>query len=490
MTPEAARNRPSPSGVSIDVSDARTAERGPAIEGPAWRLSSTVSHLPPDPAGEAAAEAITEIIEGAVVEVVYSPADAPPPPEPDSAPTTATATGEGLAGWRITWIVRLDGPLAGVLTESAPLLEILDTLPGAALRAATLFRADPGGETPKPFTPSMRRALRDTLVTELLGHLPAVRGAAAPTELIGETIEYMIELSGTRVESREVTHGVVIADVFTDKPRLVFEYPADLRPAKRAPLLFDGQRSLLLVDKQGHARFEIQRHRLDKLRPGSAPAPLAVEFVESGSLVAEATGRLGGLGLFLRADRTIWVFVGGQPLLLRRGAHWTAFPLELTAFVASLIGGGRAAGIVVQAAYILSARAQGAILAIVDDRDSLEGIVAPKDRYDLRNEFDHPAMRPETRLHHLIDADDLDAQTLARLAGLDGATIVDRDADLLAYGAIVNSSDSQQEGARTAAAKSLSQTADVVLMVSQDGDITVFHAGTAVATLLGRRPGT
>jgi len=215
-----------------------------------------------------------------------------------------------------------------------------------------------------------------------------------------------------------------------------------------------------------------------------------VEFVESGSLVAEATGRLGGLGLFLRADRTIWVFVGGQPLLLRRGAHWTAFPLELTAFVASLIGGGRAAGIVVQAAYILSARAQGAILAIVDDRDSLEGIVAPKDRYDLRNEFDHPAMRPETRLHHLIDADDLDAQTLARLAGLDGATIVDRDADLLAYGAIVNSSDSQQEGARTAAAKSLSQTADVVLMVSQDGDITVFHAGTAVATLLGRRPGT
>jgi hypothetical protein len=213
-----------------------------------------------------------------------------------------------------------------------------------------------------------------------------------------------------------------------------------------------------------------------------------VEFVESGSLVAEATGRLGGLGLFLRADRTIWAFVGGQPILLRRSAHWTAFPLELTAFIASLIGGGRAAGIVVQAGYILSARGHGAILAIVDDRHLLDDIVSPKDRYDLRNDVDRPAMRPETRLHHLIDAEDLDEQTLARLAGLDGATIVDRDANLLAYGAIVASSDSQQEGARTAAAKTLSQTADAVLMVSQDGDITVFHAGAVVATLLGRRP--
>jgi hypothetical protein len=366
---------------------------------------------------------------------------------------------------------------------------MLNALPVAALRAAALFRPDTGAETPRPFTPSMRRALRDTMAIELLAHHPATRGVSGATELIAETLEYLIELSGTRVESREVTHGVLIADVFTDSPRLHFKYPADLRAAKRAPLLFDGQRSLLLVDTEGHPRFELQRHRLERLSPGTAPAPLLAEFVESGSLVAEATGRLGGLGLFLRADRSIWAFADGQPLLLRRGAHWTAFPLEVTAFVASLIGGGRAAGIVVQAAYILSARGHGAILAIVDDPESLDGVVAPKDRYDRRDEFDRPAMQPETRLHHLIDGEELDEQTLARLAGLDGATIVDRNANLLAYGAIVASSDSQQEGARTAAARSLSQTADVVLMVSQDGDITVFHDGAPVSTLLGRRLG-
>jgi DisA bacterial checkpoint controller nucleotide-binding len=458
--------------------------------GPGWRRSSTVSLLPADPAGEAVAEAITDILEGIAVELAYWPAGAPAPPPAPLGLETASATGDGPPGWRITCTVRVVGPLAAVVTpDSHRLLEMLNALPVAALRAAALFRPDTLAEAPAPLTPSMRRALRDTMAVELLAHHPATGGAAGATELIAETLEYMIELSGTRVEAREVTHGVVIADVFTDSPRLRFNYPADLRAAKRAPLLFDGQRSLLLIDTQGHPRFELQRHRLERLRPDTALAPLSTEFVESGSLVAEATARLGGLGLFLRADRSIWAFADGQPLLLRRGAHWTAFPLELTAFVASLIGGGGAAGIVVQAAYILAAQGHGAILGIVEDRNSVDAIVAPKDRYDLRDEFDRQAMRPETRLHHLIDADSLDAQTLARLAGLDGATIVDRDTNLLAYGAIVTSSASKQEGARTAAAKSLSHTADAVLMVSQDGDITVFHDDARVATLLGRRVG-
>ena len=96
-------------------------------------------------------------------------------------------------------------------------------------------------------------------------------------------------------------------------------------------------------------------------------------------------------------------------------------------------------------------------------------------------------MRVETRLHHLIDASELDAQTLARLAILDGATVLDRDANLLAYGAIVATSDSQYEGARTAAAKTLSETSEVVLKVSVDGDITVFQAGRAIMRLLGQQ---
>jgi hypothetical protein len=40
------------------------------------------------------------------------------------------------------------------------------------------------------------------------------------------------------------------------------------------------------------------------------------DSIESGSLVAEATNVLGGLGFFLRADRSIWTFVDAWPLSL------------------------------------------------------------------------------------------------------------------------------------------------------------------------------
>ena len=46
-------------------------------------------------------------------------------------------------------------------------------------------------------------------------------------------------------------------------------------------------------------------------------------------------------------------------------------------------------------------------------------------------------------------------------------------------------SDSAHEGARTAAARTLSLSADIVLKVSVDGDITVFREAEVVATLLG-----
>jgi hypothetical protein len=309
-------------------------------------------------------------------------------------------------------------------------------------------------------------------------------------DLIGQTIEFLIELSGTRVESHDLTHGVLITDALEQGPRIRLAYPRDVRAAKRAPLLFDGQRSVLVVDPEGLARTELQRHRFARLAPAAEPAPTGRgDRWDSGALVADATRALGGLGFFVRADRSVWTFVDGQPLLVRRGEHWTAFPLELTAAIASMIGGGDVAELVARAAFIISAQPQGAILAIVDDPSRLEGMVSAKDRYDLRNEIDSRAMRVETRLHHLIDAVDLDEETLVRLAGLDGATVVDREGRLLAYGAIVTSSDSQHEGARTAAAKTLSLSALVVLKVSVDGDITVFREGRAVSTLLSSGPG-
>jgi hypothetical protein len=444
----------------------------------------TSSREPPaDPVGEAVAEALGDLLFGASVSVTHAVAGAAP--EVVSEVGSASATGAGPAGWDTTVTVSLEPRVAALLQGGErALAELLDVLPGAGLRTAAHLRDELGERAHA--SAAVRRAVRDTLACEVLAiYLASRLGGAAGTDLVGETIDYLIELSGTRVEAHDLTHGVVVTDVLEDVPRLELRYPDDLRAAKRAPLLFDGRQSVLVVDPDGRARTELQRQRFDRLGR-AAPSKAATEgWLDSGSLVALATRTLGGIGFYVRADRTLWTFVDGRPLLVRRGEHWTAFPVELASSIAKLIGGGAAADIVARAAYMISARPQGAILAIVDDPDSLEGVVPAKDRYDRRNEIDPTAMRPETRLHHLIDADTLDEHTLARLAALDGATVLDRDAGLVAYGAIVSSADSEHEGARTAAARTLSETALVVLKVSVDGDITIFRDGAAVTTLLG-----
>ncbi|MEZ5238975.1 MAG: hypothetical protein R2716_08475 [Microthrixaceae bacterium] len=112
-----------------------------------------------------------------------------------------------------------------------------------------------------------------------------------------------------------------MADALADSPRIELRYPRDLRPAKRAPLLFDGHRSVLVVDPHGRARTELQRHRLPHDdEPTTGPGWSLDIGLANQSLVADASRLLGGIGFLVRRDRSIWTFVDGLPLLVRRGA--------------------------------------------------------------------------------------------------------------------------------------------------------------------------
>jgi hypothetical protein len=262
-------------------------------------------------------------------------------------------------------------------------------------------------------------------------------------------------------------------------------YPGEIRQLKRTPLLFDGVASTIVLSPEGTVLGEMTRRRLSRYeRTPDALAPFEEALGPDGALVAATSRALEGIGVFLRSDQTVWVFDNGTPVLIRRGGRWKSLPLQsLIAGVAGLTGSAEVAELTVRTALLASLRDHGAIIGVVDDGSKVEKVVEDKDRYDLMpsSHGKHPV---ETQVHRILRGRDLDVDTLLRITRIDGATIVDTRGQLIAYGAIVRSTASRSEGARTAAARTLSRVAQVVLKVSEDGPISVFAHGSEVATFL------
>jgi DNA integrity scanning protein DisA with diadenylate cyclase activity len=151
-----------------------------------------------------------------------------------------------------------------------------------------------------------------------------------------------------------------------------------------------------------------------------------------------------------------------------------------------------------QAAMNLSEDRVGALIVLIrDPEESLPNLVAPGDRIedhlvpdpDAPTEADHlPPRMAKRALHHLIFSrriNDLDPSVLESLAGVDGAVVVDRRGNLMAFGAILRITPEAilaaraSEGARTVAALAASYHGPV-LKVSQDGVLSMYLGGRRV----------
>ncbi len=294
----------------------------------------------------------------------------------------------------------------------------------------------------------------------------------ASTSTIVRAIQYLDHLAARRVEHEEVSHGVVITPTIQEGKALdLAPYPGAFAELTRTPLLADGVRALLIVSPHGKSIGWVTRQSVE------GGASFADAYGPLG-LLAAASAQFNGVGLGLRKDGSIVVFSKGRPLLLRRGGKWRGVLWDLVS-QALQKDYGRVGGVVFQAALILSITGHGGVLAIVDDVP--EEYLDKKDRIEVaRREISqiqvHPSFPREWLFHVLlptVDAVELGSSALAMLAAIDGATVLKRNGELLAYGAIVPVRPGKTEGARSAAAKSLSNHG-LAIKVSADGPITLY----------------
>lgn len=373
----------------------------------------------------------------------------------------------------------------------SPFPRELDDLPGAALRA--LGRMTSTRDSAQEIQPSLARALHDVVVVEVLAdrlirRLGDGTDRDAVVEVVAATLDYAIELAATRVEGRSVTHGVVLcADLHgreAVRPRVA--YPGRLPTRKRTPLLFDGTEAVLAVTADGAVVGELRRSSLPPLEGrrdlGDFDALLGID----GSLTAASSAAFRGVSVNLRSDRSIWIFDDGEPLFIRRTHRWKSIAARAFAETIATLGRmpGTAAGVLSESVLRASIQGTGALFAVASDSEGLDDLIAPKDMVSAGpTASSHRTVDDD--LHTLLRGAQLRTPSgLARLARLDGATVLSRTGELLAYGAIVRSADSRGEGARTAAARTLSLRTNVAISVSQDGPVTVFHHGEVVLELL------
>lgn len=443
----------------------------------------------PDPLGEAIAAFLTDLLDNTAV-ALHTDDDGV---AQDGETRLPVAPILGADGRRRQFSLRTTTARPGAPASGTGFPPELGDLPAAALRA--LERMASASVAADQIQPSLARALNDVVVVEVLADRLMRRldvdddlQADVVTGLVARTLDYTIELAATRIEGKPVTHGVVLcADLRGRRPlepRL--DYPGRLPTRKRTPLLFDGTESALAVTATGATLGEINRASVPLTHDGRGLGDFDAALGINGALIAAASAAFSGVGVYVRADGSIWIFDEGKPLFIRRTTKWKS--IALANFSERLVALSRVTSgvvdVVARAVLRASIQGTGALFAVASNDADLVDLIAPKDFVPARGS----ATSTDTvdgDLHTLLHGPELVTPSgLARLARLDGATVVSADGALVAYGAIVRSADSRGEGARTAAARTLSLRADLAVSVSQDGPVSVFHHGEVVLELL------
>lgn len=434
-----------------------------------------------DPLGEAVAAFLADLLDNVSVDVTTGTDRAVDGEEVLPAEPMRGADGR-TRQFRLRSTV---GPTSVPGEESSHFPDELADLPAAALRA--LERMTRSASAEDQVHPSLSRALHDVVVAEVLGdrlvgRLDVEADVDQVAMVVAKTLEYTMELATTSLEGKPATHGVVLcADrrgLVPVQPRV--EYPGRLPTRKGTPLLFDGSESALAVTATGDVLGEVNRRSLPDAPPGAPTMSFFDEFPGmNGGLTAAASAVFRGVGVFLRADRSIWVFDDGKPLFVRRTSRWKSIAADSFALWLETFGdlAAEVATILVGAVLRASTQGTGAIFAIASDASMLADVIPTKDLVETG--WGGPAgSTVDDDVRAVLAGSELrTSSALARLARLDGATIVDPAGSVLAYGAIVRSADSRGEGARTAAARALSLRTRFAVSVSQDGPVSVFHHG-------------
>jgi CRP-like cAMP-binding protein len=311
------------------------------------------------------------------------------------------------------------------------------------------------------------------------------------TDRVAEAIEVLRSSALTTYENRRIATGALLIGaqpdphhVFPSPPPGALHYARGLTSIRSFYRLCDALQTVALVDQDGLLVdiIDIQ----EWARP-CTDTPLPVPCATRYQAHCHATLFGGHVCLILTLNGEIKAFAGGAQVFNFRDGRWRLTDaVDKYRLWERAIGDARLAERLFTVALNLAEERRGGLFVVLDETSLVEKLVASDDLLTQGPRVvDEHSTSSKENLHYLLRQKrvfDLAPTMLETLARIDGAIVLDRQAHLLAFGAIlrhplgIDGPERATEGGRTTAAMAASRYGKI-LKISEDGLVSFFQNG-------------
>ena len=311
---------------------------------------------------------------------------------------------------------------------------------------------------------------------------------------VEDAIEVLRTSSLSTYENRRISTGALLFGKDPDpcheppvRPSGALRYSAALTSIRSFYRLCDGLQTLALVDENG---FLAEIVDVEQWAQPLSDTRLAVPSPTRYQTHSRATLCGGHVCMLLTPNGEMKIFANGVQVFLFRDGRWRLTDAERKySLWTGAIGNVELAERLFGAALNLAEDRRGGLFVVLDDPSTARKLVSRNDLLSpLPDRGEHPVAGSKDQLHYLLHQKrvlDVPSAVLETVARIDGGIVLDRDSNLLAFGAILRHPDLADlhpdniEGGRTTAAISASRFG-CVLKISEDGMTSFFRNGKCI----------
>ena len=333
----------------------------------------------------------------------------------------------------------------------------------------------------------------DRFISAFLDPTPhsSAEAIAGIPDRVADAIEVLRTSSMSTYENRRIATGVLLFGSMPEPchappqtPERALRYSHELTTIRSFHRLCDGLRTLALVDQDGMLAELVDVHEWAE---PYRDMPLAVPTSAAYSDHCRATLCGGHICLILSPNGEIKIYSDGVPVFRFLEGKWRLVDARHRYELwKKAIGNTELADRLFSVALNLTESRRGALFVVLDRPDAAGVLVSQPDLLDhLNSDGLADGVTSKDQLHYLLrDKSILDVPStvLENIARIDGAVVLTRDANLLAFAAILHHQSTEEalnrtvEGGRTTAAIAASRYG-TVLKISEDGAISMYRGG-------------